>query len=252
MILKVAYNGKDFCGSQIQANERTVEGEIISALLRLDLIDEGSSRFRIISRTDKGVSACCNLAKFESKKKVDIERLNHELPSDIFILGKSYDVLKLPVNKHYVYIVDASVAKKIEIGKLKHVATLFSGRHDFSNFARIEKDNLKTSVREIDVKVELVGRLVLIHFYGAGFLWQMIRRIVRCMYDFSFGKMEESKILGLLDCKISKDNSAADANNLILVDIDAGIKFDEDVCVKKKIDKKMGLLERETFFFSQL
>ncbi|MCK5594121.1 MAG: tRNA pseudouridine synthase A [Candidatus Aenigmarchaeota archaeon] len=252
MILKVAYRGKDFCGSQIQDKGRTVEGEVISALERLDLIDEDASRFRIISRTDKGVSACCNLAKFESKKNVDIERLNHELPSDIFILGKSEGVLKLPVKKHYVYIVDASVAKKIDTCKLKHVATLFSGRHGFSNFARIEKDNLKTSVRDIDVKVELIGNLVLIHFFGTGFLWQMIRRIVRCMYDFSYGKIDESKVIGLLDCSISKNYSAADADNLILVDIDCGLEFDPEPYIQNKIDKKRGLLEREMFFFSQL
>ena len=252
MILKVAYKGKDFCGSQVQAKGRTVEGEIISALSRLDMIDVCASRFRIISRTDKGVSACCNLAKFESKKNVDIERLNHELPSDIFILGKCDGVLKLPVKKHYVYIVDASVAKKIDDGKLKHVATLFSGRHDFSNFARIEKDKEKETVREIEVKVESVGNLVVIHFYGTGFLWQMIRRIVRCMYDFSYGKIDESKVLGLLDCSISKNYSAADADNLILVDIDCGLEFDSEPYVQNKIDKKMGLLEREMFFFSQL
>ncbi|NOQ55551.1 MAG: hypothetical protein GQ477_01960 [Nanohaloarchaea archaeon] len=252
MILKIAYKGKDFCGSQIQAKGRTVEGEVISALERLDLIDKKASRFRILSRTDKGVSACCNLAKFETKKNVDIERLNHELPTDIFILGKSEGVLKLPVKKHYVYVVGFSDAKRLDLDKLKHVAKLFSGKHDFSNFARIEKDKEKTSVREIEVNVEVSGNLILIHFHGTGFLWQMIRRIVRCMYDFSYGKIDESEILGLLSLKISKNYSAADACNLILFDIDAGLKFDEDVRAKKKIDKKMGLLEREMFFFSQL
>ncbi|MBW6461529.1 MAG: hypothetical protein K0B07_00565 [DPANN group archaeon] len=252
MILKVAYVGKDFCGSQIQVKGRTVEGEVISALERLDFIDEDAPRFRIISRTDKGVSACCNLARLESKKNIDIERLNHELPTDVFILGKSEGMLHLPVKKHYVYIVDASTAKKIEVSKLSYVATIFSGKHDFSNFARIEKDNGKTTFREIEVTVEAFGNLVLIHFYGTGFLWQMIRRIVRCMYDFSFGKINDSYILGLLDCNISKNYSAADACNLILVDIDCGLKFDSESYVRKYIDQKMGLLEREMFFFSQL
>ncbi|MCK4808256.1 MAG: tRNA pseudouridine(38-40) synthase TruA [Candidatus Aenigmarchaeota archaeon] len=253
MILKVAYTGIGFCGSQVQPKGRTVEGEINSALERLGLIDsDADSRFRILSRTDRGVSACGNLAVFEPKGNLSISRLNHELPEDIFVIGKSDGKIRYPLKKHYAYLILKDEVPKIDIDRLVHSTKLFSGKHDFSNFARIEKDKAKSPVRDIDVSVEDAGNIVIVHFYGTGFLWQMIRRIVKCMTDYSFGKLSENDVLDLIERRISKKYQAAKPENLILIDIDAGVRFEADNKIKKEINEKMGLLEKESFFFSQL
>ena len=256
MIFKVAYIGDGFLGSQIQPEGRTVEGEISSALERLGLLDNDTdSRFRILSRTDKGVSACGNLAEFEPKKEFDLSRLNHELPCDIFVTGRFDGKIKYPVKKHYAYLILKSENRRVDIDnidKFVRSAKLFSGKHDFSNFARIEKDKDKSPVREIEVTVEDFQNLIIVHFYGTGFLWQMIRRIVQCMIDNSLGKLSDGKVSDFINGKTQKKYQAAKPENLILLDIDAGVQFESDGKASKEINEKMGLLERELFFFSRL
>ncbi|MCK5452226.1 MAG: hypothetical protein KAI51_02200, partial [Candidatus Aenigmarchaeota archaeon] len=166
--------------------------------------------------------------------------------------GKSDGKIRYPLKKHYAYLILKYDVPKIDIDRLVRSAKLFSGKHDFSNFARIEKDKEKSPVREIDVSVEDAGNIVIVHFYGTGFLWQMIRRIVMCMTDYSFGKLSEDDVSDLIERRISKKYQAAKPENLILFDIDAGIRFEADNKMRKKINEKMGLLEKESFFFSQL
>lgn len=251
MILKVAYLGKDFCGSQVQPHGRTVEAELESVLKKLDAIDCDCSRLRLLSRTDSGVSAACNLAVFESKGDVDTGRINHELPDDIFVTGKSEGKVRYPVNKHYAYLLE-NFDDTVEVSKLKSAARLFCGEHDFSAFSKVDSSCEKSSVRTIKVQVEVCNNFIIIHFYGAGFLWQMIRRIVQCMVDFSEGSISKGDIAEFLRGKKSQAYTPAPSENLILADIDAGLKFDCDEKVQRRIKEKMGLLEKELFFFSQL
>ena len=83
--LKVAYNGKEFHGSQHQPNVRTVEGDILKALGNegIKVISYG-----FISRTDKGVSALSNILKLEVQESINIKKLSHLL-KDIWIYGKT-------------------------------------------------------------------------------------------------------------------------------------------------------------------
>src|SRR5438093_3849826 len=65
--LKIAYDGTAFHGQARQPGLRTVEGEVIHALVRARLIrDAKSSSFQSASRTDAGVSALGNLVAFDS------------------------------------------------------------------------------------------------------------------------------------------------------------------------------------------
>ena len=58
----IAYDGREFTGSQRQPSEDTVEDECIRALKRVHAIESvKESRFRAASRTDTGVSALCNV-----------------------------------------------------------------------------------------------------------------------------------------------------------------------------------------------
>ena len=80
----------------------------------------------------------------------------------------------------------------------------------------------------------------------------MIRRIVKCMIDHSLGKLSEGEVLDLIERRTNKKYQAAKPENLMLLDVDAGIPFESDSKIRKKSDEKMGLLEKELFFFSQL
>src|SRR2546425_9574197 len=65
--LKIAYDGTAFHGQARQPGLRTVEGEVIHALVRARVIwDAKSSSFQSASRTDAGVSALGNVVAFHS------------------------------------------------------------------------------------------------------------------------------------------------------------------------------------------
>ncbi|MEA3229818.1 MAG: hypothetical protein U9P44_02795, partial [archaeon] len=187
----------------------------------------------------------------------DIDRLNHELPGDIFVLGKSEGKIGYPVMKHYTYLLGKDMIEKMDMGRLRHVAGLFSGKHDFINFAKSDKSSEKLSVRTIEVKADEINNIggigfIVLHFYGAGFLWQMIRRIVQCMYDYSTGKISEKRVRDFIDVKIKRNYVPAVAENLVLIDIDAGLRFNHSAKMKRQTREKMGLLEKELFFFGNL
>src|SRR3990172_8393699 len=65
--MKIAYEGSPFSGYARQPRLRTVEGEVVRALLRARAIDDNrSSRFEGASRTDRGVSAFGNVVAFDT------------------------------------------------------------------------------------------------------------------------------------------------------------------------------------------
>ena len=65
--IKFAYDGSNFYGYARQPLLRTVEGELIRGLIKHGIIeDTNDSCFRSASRTDKGVSAICNVAAFDT------------------------------------------------------------------------------------------------------------------------------------------------------------------------------------------
>ena len=88
--LKVAYIGTHFHGFQRQPNLKTVEGEILNALKKADLIDNiKNSGYSIAGRTDRGVHALGNVIAFRTDGEVIINHINDFLPQNIRILGKA-------------------------------------------------------------------------------------------------------------------------------------------------------------------
>jgi tRNA pseudouridine38-40 synthase len=86
--LTVAYEGTRFRGWARQPGERTVEGELRSALERLYGSVEGLA---VAGRTDAGVHAQANVVSVDVEGGVPPERaaeaLNAELPDDIAVFG---------------------------------------------------------------------------------------------------------------------------------------------------------------------
>src|SRR5213594_4061523 len=65
--MKIAYDGTVFHGQARQPGLRTVEGEVIHALVRAPAIrDVRTARFESASRTDRGVSALGNVVAFDT------------------------------------------------------------------------------------------------------------------------------------------------------------------------------------------
>jgi tRNA pseudouridine38-40 synthase len=65
LAFRLSYLGSRFYGSQMQATERTVEGEFVAACQRISLFsDWREAGFQFAGRTDRGVHACGQVAVF--------------------------------------------------------------------------------------------------------------------------------------------------------------------------------------------
>ncbi|MBW6451867.1 MAG: tRNA pseudouridine(38-40) synthase TruA [DPANN group archaeon] len=240
--LKFAYLGDNFSGLQMQPHFlklRTVEGDIVTALIDLGIIiSKTENSVRVLSRTDKGVSAIFNIISFKSDKTFKIGMLNSILKNDLWVLAKSipkesFDSIKTTsafgnrFKKRYRYLLFGNY----NIIKIKEALFLFSGTHDFSNFSKRDLTKNKSPIRTIEVKVtrkKYLPDVLIIDIRGKGFLWQMVRRIIQCAVDYANDKISLDKISRLLDGADTKSIKPIAAKNLMLFNVDSEIIFEKD------------------------
>ena len=250
--LKIGYIGTNFHGFQRQPNLRTVEEELIYHLRKLNYIDDlKQSRFRIAGRTDAGVHSLGNVVSFQSEKEVRVNEINNSLPDDIQILAKA------PVRfgfkpryakmRQYRYML---FRNDLDIDKLKEVAEIFKGTHNFTNFT---KRFQKTTIRTIENIIITTPTLedyhkkefpnlhepikpIFIDVYGESFLWNMIRKMMRVFIDVSLGKMKIEDVEKLLNPKADEKRAnikVMEPEYLILMDIEydgISFKYDDYAC----------------------
>lgn len=206
VFLKIAYDGTNYCGWQIQINGITVEEIInreLSALLKEDIAVIGASR------TDSGVHAIANVAVFDTETKIPAEKisfaLNQRLPEDIRI-RESYEVeadfhprycnsiktyeykifncrFPMPTERlysHFVYM-------PLDTEKMKQAAGYILGEHDFKSFcsARTQIENTVRTVYSLDITK--TGDMIHIIISGNGFLYNMVRIIVGTLMKVGLG-----------------------------------------------------------------
>lgn len=237
--LKFAYDGRNFHGYARQPELRTVEGEIIKALVKNSFIeDTKQSCFRSASRTDKGVSALSNVVSFNtncSKKNV-LDSLSNEFEDIVFYGMKEVDSDFKPRYaklRQYSYYLPSN---NLDVEKIIQASSIFAGEHDFSNFARVEEH--KNPIRNIENILFTEGREhLIIDFYAQTFLWQQIRRIVASLEKIGNGKLEKEQVLDALDKpEIKVDFGLAPAEPLVLKDIiyDFNFELDERLFIRAK------------------
>lgn len=178
--LTAAYDGTDFCGFQIQPEQRTVEGELNRALS--ELTGEGISVIGA-SRTDSGVHAEGNVAVFDTVSTIPADRFPYALlpflPEDIRIMSgcevpldwhprkrdciKTYEYafscggMENPKNRRY-----AAFEKRCpDIDRMRKAASFLVGEHDFTSFANPSSQVLKEggsavrTIYSIDISQEM-------------------------------------------------------------------------------------------------
>ena len=239
--LKFAYVGDSFHGMQVQSGLSTVEGELLRVLKDLGIIkSKKSNNVRILSRTDKGVSAAFNIIGLDPEKRFSVGLINNRLKGSVWVLAKSRPLdaavkpdpvsrkSRINFKKRYRYLLFGNH----DFVKIRECLSLFSGTHDFSSFSRRDRTKRKSPVRTIDVKVVkdtgIDDDLIVIDICGKGFLWQMVRRIIQCAVDYEDGKITLDKVRLLLECRDTYNFRAIDAKNLMLLDVDSDIVFEED------------------------
>ena len=226
--LKFSYDGRNFYGFARQPGLKTIEGEILKILKETGyIIGPRESEFRYASRTDKGVSAVGNVIAFNTDKETNeiFDQINTN--KDIIFYGiKKVDDDFYPRHakkRIYRYYLKNDV---YDIDKIIKTSSIFTGEHDFTNFARIEEG--KKPVRKIDnIIICNESDYILIDFYAQTFLWNQIRRIISAIEKSTKGKISDEEIKDALDSPEKKvDFGVANAENLILLDVIYDFNFE--------------------------
>lgn len=234
----VAYVGTAYAGFQSQKNAPTIQDEIERALAQ---IFQESIRIIGASRTDQGVHAYGQVFHFDAKE-MEMWRLqralNSLLPKTIRIqnvqkVGKDFHARFSVLEKTYLYVIntgpydpfmqDRAYQRNypLDCAKMKEVANLYIGTHDFGSFNTAPYALYPDQVRCIrECKVIQKGSRYIIEVTGNGFLRHMVRIMVGTMVDVARGHSTVSEVEEMLRHPTkSKRRYNIDAGGLYLLKI---------------------------------
>lgn len=224
-MLRIAYDGTNYCGFQIQNNGITVQ-EVVNRALS-DWLQE-DIKITAASRTDAGVHARGNVAVFDTNTQIPGEKyaygLNTGLPEDIKIqesreVPEEFHPRFARTIKNYKYrILNRRFPDPLlrtghffsygeyDIAAMDAVAKQLIGEHDFVSFAAVNHE-ASTTVRTLyDASVEKDGDIITISVTGNGFLYNMVRIIAGTLMEIGKGNLPADSIAHIL---AAKERSAA-------------------------------------------
>ena len=245
IMIITAYDGTNYCGSQIQPDKPTIEGKLNEALSELT---KAEVKVTGASRTDAGVHSYGNVYTFDTFSHIPVEKfplaLNTIVPPDIRVMSakevrddfhprhgvidKTYEYhlddgfIEIPTKRLYSY----HVRHRLDIDKMNEAAKYLIGEHDFTSFcsAKTEKESKVRTIFDLNVKTagEQIydNRDVIITVRGNGFLYNMVRIIAGTLMNIGTGKTDPNEIIAILE---KKDRAAAGPtlppNGLFLMEI---------------------------------
>lgn len=226
IMLKVAYDGTNYHGWQIQPNAETIESVLNRALS--ELLQEKTEVIGA-SRTDSGVHARENIAVFDTDSQIPPKKvanaLNVRLPEDIRVQEseevalnfhprhcnsrKTYEyriynaTFSMPTERLYSYFTYVP----LNVEKMREAAGYFAGVHDFKSFCSADSQ-AQSTVRHIE-SVDVIRdpkdeHLIIIRAVGRGFLYNMVRIMAGTLIEVGRGRLEPSDIDRILEAKDRK------------------------------------------------
>lgn len=177
--VKIAYQGSEFFGSQIQPHHRTVEGEILKNLSKVHGPNyKDSFDLKAAGRTDAGVNALGNVVSFVTRFDDDkrLLRALNGVSKDVYYraIAQVNDEFnpRFAERRVYRYVMPMC---NIDITLAKECAELFEGKHDFKKFCKVDERNTVINIDKITVDAS--GDTIVLTFTAQFFLWNMIRRL---------------------------------------------------------------------------
>lgn len=217
----LAYDGTRYNGWQKQGNtENTIQEKLERILMEIsgqEIEVSGSGR------TDMGTHATGQVMHFHMDWKGTTEELldafNERLPEDI--AGLSIEEMpprfhsRLSAKaKHYSYSIWKSKKPPVferkyvfrcegdlDLAAMKQAAAAFVGEHDFKSFCA-NKRMKKSTVRTIyKIGFEETEEKLVLHFYGNGFLYQMVRILTGTLIEVGEGKRSPLDMAAILQAE---------------------------------------------------
>jgi tRNA pseudouridine38-40 synthase len=236
--LMLSYKGSDYCGWQIQPNDKTVQGEINAVLTKLNRLNPVSCMG--CGRTDTGVHATKFYAHFDfmhiENKDIFKYKMNNMLPKDIVI----HDLIEVDSDAHarydatsrtYNYFLSTSknafnnevsleVNVDLDFEKMNEACDILINYTDFECFSKVktEVNNFECSVSKAHWKKTKDGFVFVIS--ANRFLRNMVRAIVGTMLEIGEGKIEPKNMIDIIESKSRNEaGKSVLPNGLFLVDI---------------------------------
>ncbi len=245
--LKLEYDGTAYGGSQLQANAKTVQEELETALAPLA---GRPVRIALAGRTDSGVHARGQVAMATLSAKwtaSDLRRaLNARLPQDIAVVAAvevsdrfdprrcairrryEYSVLNAPIRSPLLRRASWHVPHGLNDEAMQTAAALLVGEHDFAAFGGRIDPAASTVRRMMRAAVIREDRVVTMEFEANAFLPHQVRRMVGALIEVGRARFSEHEFAGLLwQAEPGSAGPAAPPHGLSLVEVAyEGVRFE--------------------------
>lgn len=235
-LIEISYDGSKFYGFQRLNEHLSVQKALEDALF---IINKKEVLVKGAGRTDRGVHAYGQCVTFKLDVNIDEDGLMQALNSllEPYIYVRNVKIVDEDVHarfsvkeKTYRYIINLGEYDpvkadyeyqchyKLDISKMKDVAKLFLGVHDFHNFVSGERDDYTCIVHSIEF--EEVNNKLHIVFKGKSFYRYMVRNLVGAMIEVARGKVDISIIEEMLNTEKEMTTFTAPACGLYLEKIE--------------------------------
>lgn len=217
ILLRVAYDGTNYSGWQLQPNGTTIEEQLNTALTALTGVP-----IQVIGagRTDAGVHSLGNVAVFDTESKIPADKfafaLNARLPEDIRVQESTevsadfhprkqnsrktyvYKILnrtfELPLHRHDTYFFHGD----LDLAAMQAAGNLLMGEHDFGAFCSAGSQAADTIRRIYALTVTREEDIISIRVTGNGFLYNMVRIIAGTLLEVGCGHLTVTDVQQML------------------------------------------------------
>lgn len=208
--LLLEYDGSSFCGWQFQPSQRSVQGVLQSALLR---VTGEITAVHGSGRTDAGVHALGQVASFVTEAGIPPDRfkpaINRLLPPDVRVLSSAqvpddFHARYSALSKTYMYkVVQADVTpplmrdrawavrQSLDLEAMRAALATLLGTHDFRAFCRGGSSVTRTvrTITQAELRVEPDQGTIELWVSADGFLYNMVRIIAATAIRVGMGKL---------------------------------------------------------------
>ncbi|MAT56939.1 MAG: tRNA pseudouridine(38-40) synthase TruA [Ignavibacteriae bacterium] len=218
--IKIAYDGTNYSGWQIQQNSISVQEKIKTGIEQItgeevNLLGSG--------RTDSGVHAIGQTANFHLSKVIDkgkfLHSLNSVIPHDISILDiesvhKNFNSRFDAVSRSYIYIITTSKNpfyykysweinwfKNYDLSKINLLSKIFIGKKDFTSFCRKNSD-VENKICDLkEFRWKKFGDKIFIYVEANRFLHGMVRTLIGTVLLAAKNNYDEELIKNIIENK---------------------------------------------------
>jgi len=215
--LDIEYDGSGFRGWARQPGQRTVQGELETALAT---VLREPVELTVAGRTDTGVHALGQVASFEAAEEPPADlarRLNGVGPADVAVtaaevVAKGFDARHDAKARSYRYrLLARSAPSPFELGKalwwphrvdreaLDACAAALLGTHDFTAFTPTQTDHVRFERDVLAAAWDAEGDILSFRITADAFMRNMVRALVGTQLEVASGRRSVESFVALLE-----------------------------------------------------